>query len=315
MPTPFSLKSAPAVKLAKKPLGSETGSHATAFTDFRLQLSHCLQSSLDLMDVLSHFQQMMQRRVPHSGVGYRYPKKHVNLSIGSSRAHSASYNLNIGRHYLGEMIFYRANRFAENELQEIEALLGLLVQPLRNALLYRDALEQSLRDPLTGLGNRSALDDALKREFKVAKRAGQPLSLVIADIDFFKQVNDSAGHPVGDQFIKDAAQAAQKAVRQTDQVFRFGGEEYVVILAATQHNDAMMVAERIRHATAAISIDSKAGPISATMSLGVSTLRCDDSKETLFERADDALYLAKAGGRDAVVSAENESEVRQRSEK
>lgn len=298
MPTQFNSNSA-------KAANADTHDGALDAADLRFQLSHRLQSSLDLVDVLTGFQQMIQGAVPNSGINYRYPEKHIDLSVGSSRAHSACYSLRTARHYLGEIVFYRSRRFAEQELEDIEALIGLLVLPLRNALLYRDALEHSLRDPLTGLGNRKALDEALERELTLAKRAKQPLSLIFADIDYFKRINDTAGHPVGDLFIKSAALAIQATLRQTDQVFRFGGEEYAVVLSATQHRHAAVVAERIRRATAEIRIDSKAGEIGATMSLGVSALRRDDTVDSLLERADEALYLAKASGRNTVAGAED----------
>lgn len=284
----------------------DTHNGTNDFAELRFQLSHQLQSSLDLLDVIGNFHQMMQSTVPTSGIDYRYPEENISLSVGSTRAHSACYSLRSESDYLGDITFYRAKRFAEHELKNIETLIGLLVLPLRNALLYRQALEDSLRDPLTGLGNRKALDETLTREVTRAKRAKQPLALLFADIDHFKRINDTAGHPVGDQFLKDTALAMQSALRQTDQVFRFGGEEYAVILSTTEHCHAMAVAERIRRAAAEIRVNSKAGEMKATMSLGVSALRADDTVESLIERADEALYQAKTGGRNAVIGTEAE---------
>lgn len=272
--------------------------------DFRLQLANRLQSSLDLLDVLNNFFKVSQSIVPNSGIDYRYPQKHISLSLGCQRAHNASYSLQAAGRLLGEIVFSRSQRFTEEELNNLETLLSFLVLPLRNALLYRDALEHSLKDPLTGIGNRTALDAAVKREFDLASRGRLPLSLLMADIDHFKNVNDTAGHSTGDNMIKKVAETIQGAIRQTDQAFRFGGEEYTVVLAGTDHNAAMRVAERVRSAAAAITVSSKIGPIGATISIGVSTLRSDDTPQTLFERADAALFDAKASGRDAVVSAE-----------
>lgn len=277
---------------------------ATTSADIRLELANRLQSSLDLLEMLTQFFSITQSLITSSGMVYEHSKKHVKFSFGKPQTHSARYNLQIGRSHLGELGLSRAEPFTAAELVDIEALLSLLMLPLRNALLYRDALEHSLRDPLTGIGNRSALDAALKREFKLARRAQSPLSVVVADIDFFKTVNDSAGHAAGDSLIKQTAQTIATSIRQTDQVFRFGGEEYVVLLGATEHPEALCVAERIRQAIAEVKLSTKAGVLSLTMSLGVSTLRQNDSKETFFERADDALYEAKALGRDRVVSAD-----------
>lgn len=303
MPTQFSSKPVTAIN-AINDTALEHDRHAESVADFKFQLTNRLQSSLDLGEVLTHFFEMIQSIVTSSGINYCYPQKVIQISIGNSRAHSACYNLKVARHYLGEITFYRAKRFSENELANVETLLGLLVLPLRNAILYRDALEHSLLDPLTGIGNRMALESALKREFELAKRTSQSLSLVIADLDLFKQVNDTAGHVIGDTLIKKTATAIQAAVRQSDQVFRFGGEEYVVILSNTPNTEALLIAERVRQAIANIHVPSKIGLVRPTISLGVSTLRESDSKESLLERADAALYQAKADGRNAVVSAE-----------
>lgn len=304
MPTQFSPKSVIITNTANK-TAPKGDTKTENLADFRFQLTNRLQSSLDLPDVLSHFFQMIQTMVSSSGLDYRYPKKDIRISLGSNRAHSACYNLKMTQHFLGEITFYRDKRFLEQELTDIEMLIGLLMLPLRNAILYRDALEHSLRDPLTGLGNRAALENALTREFTLAKRANQTLSLLLADLDLFKQVNDCAGHATGDALIKQSALAIQAAVRQTDQVFRFGGEEYVVILGKTGSQDAFPIAERIRCAIAEIRLPSRAGPICPTVSLGISTLRETDNKESLLERADLALYRAKAEGRNTVVNAES----------
>lgn len=291
-PVPMATEAAPTV-----------GSNETA-VDLRLQLTNRLQSSLDLLELLNHFFDIAQSLVASAGIAYQHLKKRIDLALGEHHKHRASYNLQIGRTHLGELSLSRNEPFTAVELSHIETLIGLLMLPLRNALLYRDALEHSLRDPLTGIGNRSALDAALKREFKLARRAAAPLSVVVADIDFFKQVNDSAGHVAGDLMIKKTAQIIAASVRQTDQVFRFGGEEFVVLLGGTEHAEALRVAERIRLAMTEMTLTAKSANHSLTMSLGVSTLRQHDSIDTLFERADDALYQAKAAGRNAVVSAE-----------
>jgi diguanylate cyclase (GGDEF)-like protein len=288
-----------------KPAATPISDNAGQFADFKFQLTNRLQSSLDLYDVLNHFFQMIQSAVPISGIEYRYPKKNIHMAMGSTRVHHAVYTLKMTRHFLGELTFFRTKRFAENELIDIESLLGLLVMPLRNALMYRDALEHSLQDRLTGIGNRAALENALKREFKLARRANEPLSLLIADLDLFKRVNDTAGHSTGDLLLKKAASAIQATLRQTDQVFRYGGEEFVAILGGTQNKDALLIGERIRCAIAAINLPSKGGPVRPTISVGVSTLRESDSKEELVERADEALYRAKAAGRNQVISAES----------
>ena len=115
---------------------------------FKFHCCNRLQSSLDLHEVLAMFYQLLHSAVPAVGMLYHYPKKNIRLQLGCARPHSANYNLKIANHSLGGITFYRSQRFDEHELLIIETLLGLLVQPLRNAILYRNALENSLRDSL-----------------------------------------------------------------------------------------------------------------------------------------------------------------------
>jgi len=159
-----------------------------------------------------------------------------------------------------------------------------------------------MRDGLTGLYNHRAIKEHLAREIARSRREGNPLSLAVVDLDFFKKINDSYGHPVGDQVIRAVSQILQQRLRQGDLVGRYGGEEFVVILpstpavaAANVLNEIRAAFERIRHRTD----DSEFG---ATFSAGVAELNMHAADaETLFSLADAALYEAKQGGRNQVA--------------
>lgn len=270
--------------------------------DFRLRLTSTLQTSLDLHETLAAFYQMLQKVIRCSGMEYRLPARDIRLALGTHRTHKANYNLLNGQYAVGEMTFFRGARFSDQELSTLEGLLALLMQPLRNALLYRDALESSLRDSLTGVGNRAALELALQRELKLSQRSRRPLSLLIADMDGFKQINDQLGHAAGDQILQKVARAIKSALRDTDQVFRYGGEEFVVVLGNTGNTEAVAVAERIRNRIQGEEFATGNGPVHATISIGLSTSAMDDDRDSLFKRGDTALYEAKRSGRNRVIN-------------
>jgi len=159
-----------------------------------------------------------------------------------------------------------------------------------------------LRDPLTQVGNRAAMELTLKRELQLSARTGKALSLLVLDIDHFKQVNDSAGHHFGDTVIYQVAKTISETLRQTDQTFRFGGEEFVVVLNETRHQAAMVIADRLRVAVADMQSKFEGRVIPVTISIGVSSNAQEDTRNELIHRADQALYMAKSQGRNCVVS-------------
>lgn len=271
-------------------------------SEFRFRLANALQTSLDLHETLANFYQMLQQVIRCSGIEYRMPSKDLHLTLGTYRAHRANYALKNGQQSIGEMTFFRGAKFSESDLSTLESLLAMLMLPLRNALLYRDALENSLRDGLTSVGNRAGLELTLQRELKLSKRHSRPLSLLVADIDAFKQINDSLGHEVGDQLLIRVASAIKSALRDTDQVFRYGGDEFVVILGNTAAAEAKAVAERLRRNVARLAlVNSAAVAEHATVSIGLSSSIAEDTRDTLFKKADQALYRAKSSGRNRVI--------------
>lgn len=163
----------------------------------------------------------------------------------------------------------------------------------------------ALADPLTELGNRRALEWELPRQAQKAKLHQTPLSLIMLDVDYFKLVNDAHGHPVGDRILKLLAGRLNNQIRSRDAVFRYGGEEFVVLLRKTELRAAEVIATRLRVAIGeqpfTISQDIS---LPITVSLGVSSFRADDDSQgkSLLYRADQYLLTAKSRGRNQVFS-------------
>lgn len=182
-------------------------------------------------------------------------------------------------------------------------------QIFRDASIYEEEARASellsklaLLDPLTELLNRRKIEMELDLELKKSRRLGLPLSLIFCDLDYFKQINDQYGHPVGDEVLKGVSRHLQAGIREYDRAARYGGEEFLIMLPQTKAEIAVEIAERLR-----LSIErwrlihqEKLWPFSVTISLGVAELNRDESLESLIDRADKALYRAKQGGRNAV---------------
>ena len=271
-----------------------------------LELTSTLQTTLEVDKLIELFAREVRRHMEVDGVAYDDPDGHAHIKVGEQALHRASYDIVIDGDALGELRLYRVHPFTADELTQFENLLCALVYPLRNALSFLLAVERALRDPLTSALNRAALEEALRREVEVARRQGAPLGVLFIDIDHFKHVNDTYGHRFGDDVLRAVAHAVSDTIRRSDALYRYGGEEFVVLASHTHPIGAQQLGERIRTKVAAIDVVG-GRKIEVTVSIGVAGLRTDDSCDTVLKRADAALYRAKEGGRNRVESADLET--------
>jgi two-component system cell cycle response regulator len=188
------------------------------------------------------------------------------------------------------------------DAQELRARLraGIRILELQETLRV-----QAMHDSLTGLWNRAATLDFLRRELNRGKRQGTPVTVVMADIDHFKRINDTHGHLAGDVVLREVAQRLSSSVRGYDVTGRFGGEEFLIVLPGCTIQDAVDKAESLRACINQEPVDTPEGPIPVTLSLGVAVrdgaVKVDP--DSLLRAADAALYRAKSGGRDRVELA------------
>jgi two-component system, cell cycle response regulator len=200
---------------------------------------------------------------------------------------------------------YLSKPFDRNELRARMRTGGRILTLQDEQLKAREELHlRATHDGLTGVWNRVAILDMLQREFELSARAGTTLGLIMLDVDHFKQVNDRYGHLVGDMVLVEIANRMQQAVRSYDLVGRYGGEEFLVVSPDCDLNQAQMCAERIRLSVADKPVSTDNMPVDVTVSAGVAMLssRVNTEREAL-AAADNALYRAKAEGRNRVTAA------------
>lgn len=187
--------------------------------------------------------------------------------------------------------------------KEIEYILQLTKQAsvtIERANVYAEVLKHATLDALTGLNNRRQFEIRLKQEYASATRQKHPLCAIMTDIDFFKKVNDTYGHAMGDKVLKSVANVIKQQLREYDIPSRYGGEEFCILLPQTKLEEAHIVAQRLRLAVEKNIIDENQ-KISVTISIGLSQLKEGDTAEDLYRHADKALYEAKERGRNRVI--------------
>jgi diguanylate cyclase len=202
----------------------------------------------------------------------------------------------------------------------LEDRLSLSKTEISNLQQSLEAIRaESLTDPLTGLGNRKYFDHSIEMAVQNALETGEPLSLLMFDIDHFKSFNDSYGHLTGDQVLRLVGMSLKQTIKGQDITARYGGEEFAVVLPNTALRQALTVADHIRRAVMSKELKKKStGEIlgRVTISVGVSMLKPGDDTDSLIERADACLYAAKRNGRNRVIceadpeyAAETQSQV------
>ena len=212
--------------------------------------------------------------------------------------------LAVGRESFGTLVLY-GDDFSSDQRESASWLVGHAVIALSNARQHRTVEQQALVDSLTGLANRRLCTAALEKELARAKRFGEPLTLVLADIDDFKRFNDRWGHPTGDEVLKDFAGRLQESVREIDLAGRWGGEEFALLLPGTDLEGGRRLAERIRQLVREPRVASPDGTtVLVSASFGVASFPLVADQSQLVAAADAALYEAKRSGKDRVVVSE-----------
>lgn len=263
------------------------------------RLTRRLSTTLNLETQLAILAEEISSVVPFDCMNYRHQiaDREFVYATGMGGPHRCDYRLNLEGSFYGALSFSRRQKFAEPELEGIELMLAAAICPIRNACQFITIEQAALTDSLTGVPNKRAMDGVLARACCLGDRHGEDYSLILCDLDHFKTVNDQHGHVVGDHILKLAAAELEKAVRNSDSVYRFGGEEFAVLLPHTDESHARVVADRIREHIRTISVNCGNRDVSVTTSCGVAQRLTDEAANQWLARADEALYRAKDHGR------------------
>jgi diguanylate cyclase (GGDEF)-like protein/PAS domain S-box-containing protein len=222
--------------------------------------------------------------------GTRIPVEISSLTLRDARGHVAGY-ISVNRDIT-------LRKQSEDELHRARESLMTMNLELETALAREKQLAYT--DALTGINNRRHLYELAEHEFEISSRYRQPLSVIMFDLDHFKEVNDIFGHAVGDHMLQRVTQIAHSELRSADVIGRYGGEEFVIVLPMTKAQQAYSLAERIRTGVAALCVPTEKGDACVTLSIGIVEIYHPpqtDSAEDMIRRADEAMYAAKQAGR------------------
>ncbi len=211
------------------------------------------------------------------------------------------------REIQGVLVFLseKINAFNSHQIELLKVLANQAALSFENARLHEELERKAITDGLTGLFNHRHFQERLSDEIRRYSRSLEPLSLLLIDIDYFKKVNDTYGHPAGDRILQGVAKILKNTLRETDLPARYGGEEFAAILPGTDSAGAKNMAERLRRTIMATPFTVNGRTLNVTVSIGITTIAgAADKKESLIERADQALYRAKKAGRNQSVSGE-----------
>ena len=271
-------------------------------TEELLKVMQVLQTTLDINFLIENFSKELQSITSHNYLNYKNIDQNINIKIGDQTANKLVIELDLDERKLGKLVISRKTEFSDNEKEKINHLAILLLFPINNILNYRQAIANANIDPITKLNNRMLFNKILEQEIDFAQRYNQKLLMMMIDLDNFKKINDEYGHIVGDIMLKNVSGFLKKFMRRSDLVFRYGGDEFCIILRNTTLNGANELANRIRKSINNEIFTCGDHEIKITVSIGLVKIHEEDDSIKFIERADRLLYEAKEIGRNNVIT-------------
>jgi diguanylate cyclase (GGDEF)-like protein len=260
-------------------------------TQHGLALLQQLQMTLDIDKLLKLFSMQAARYINFSSFYFKSKKMNKTLLNNKKTKTERQFDLKLNNEFIGTLSYGVTQEHNENDFLHLKLLHQYLIPPLKNAIEYSKAIELAMHDCLTCLGNRRYFDEQLNRAMHNANRQKSKLGLILADLNEFKMINDKHGHLVGDKVLKKFASIAVKCVRDSDSVFRFGGDEFAILVENADDNALIIIENRIHKAIKTNALMSK---YKVSSSLGSTFMNSGDNNTTIFNRADEALYQHKA---------------------
>ncbi|QMU60379.1 MAG: diguanylate cyclase [Gammaproteobacteria bacterium] len=264
-----------------------------------------LQTTLNLNQIIETFFESLKADMAICGIEYEYPLLYTHINRGIKTNSSYSYLIEVDDDTWGNIVIYCKDDLTQDEKCSLDEYVSATIFPLRNAIQYENAMVVTANESYLGLPNWGLLEGQITREAKLAFRQKQPLSLVLIDIDRFMILKKNHGLMLGDLIIRHVYETLQSVLRDTDLLYRFGYDQFSLILSNTQEHDANIIAERVRSAVSNHELLAKNNKgIRVTASIGITELDSSDSVDSLYARAYNALKLAKNSGRNQVKIAD-----------
>lgn len=249
-----------------------------------------LQTTLDLDKLLDMFAMEAARYIKFSGIYFK--SKVVSKTLRGSRKakHERRFELKLHNEFIGTITYSVDKPISMHHYKDLQRIHQIVLYPLKNALQYHQAMQLAMQDALTGLGNRRYFDEQLKRAMHNANRHHAQVGLVLGDLNKFKAVNDTYGHNVGDQVLVQFAEVLRTCVRDSDSIFRFGGDEFAIIVENASEYALDIIHSRVN---SLLKSNVTLAKYQVGCSLGTTFMNRADNEHSLFERADQALYRQK----------------------
>ena len=264
-----------------------------------------LQTALNINQVIEIFYSSLMKELSMCGIEYVYPLLYSHIQEGDKTNFCYSYLIEIENDTWGNITVYSETELTENTKNRLDELISTVIYPLRNAIQHENAITLSSNDSYLGLPNWGLLEGQLTREAKLAIRRKHQLSLVLIDIDRYKILKERYGSLFGDIIIRHVYETLQSSLRDTDIIYRYHYDQFSLILSETSASAASTIAERIRKVVMDNElVDEKNKNIRLTISIGITELQSDDSVDSLYKRAHNALKFAKKSGRNQVKVAD-----------
>lgn len=256
----------------------------------RLTLAEQLQTTLELNMLLNIFAMEATKIIDFTGLYFKNDTVSGEMRGSKLAKKERHFELKINDRYVGTLSYALNKPIPLNSYNILKSLHKLLVHPINNAMQYQQALNLAMQDGLTGLGNRRHFDQQIKRAMHHANRQGSKVGIIVCDLNKFKAINDTYGHHVGDKVLTHFAKALIETVRDSESLFRFGGDEFVVIVEHACEQTLTIIESRLHHV---INTDSLLAKYQVSSSVGNALMTRADTEYSLFERADNNLYQQK----------------------
>ena len=249
-----------------------------------------LQTTLDLDKLLNIFSIEATRYVDFSGLYFKGQNLNKTLRGSRKAKKERRFELKMGDDFVGTLTYGINSPISLTNYRVLEQLHQCLLYPIKNAIAYHEAMQLAMQDALTGLGNRRYFDEQLKRAMHNANRHHSLVGLVLGDLNKFKAINDTFGHITGDLVLKEFAEVLRQCIRDSDSLFRFGGDEFAIIVENANDTALAIIEGRVNLALESNALLSKH---KLGCSLGSTFMNRADNEVSFFERADETLYRKK----------------------